>query len=184
MSRKKLSMVKSLVRVVDSYLQHLRELSSLTLSSLWSSPISVNSTKFVSNLPLFTWRDLPYHFLLAFSILQMPSSSSPPSSPNVAEALTPAKTTPHSFTVRKLTRQRKLRHVSIDDLGLQFSDFPYKLSASPELTRKSPSPTVSDHWSSSAVPKPLPLPASSSLRKPNSLGSNSPGEGPGGVLAR
>ncbi|XP_021896470.1 uncharacterized protein LOC110813579 isoform X2 [Carica papaya] len=114
----------------------------------------------------------------------MPSSSSPPSSPNVAEALTPAKTTPHSFTVRKLTRQRKLRHVSIDDLGLQFSDFPYKLSASPELTRKSPSPTVSDHWSSSAVPKPLPLPASSSLRKPNSLGSNSPGEGPGGVLAR
>lgn len=79
-----------------------------------------------------------------------------------------------SFNNRKLTRVRKLRHVPDNELGLLIADRACSASASPDSARKSPSPGSSDHWSSSAVPKPLPLPdLASLLRKPESSGSNS-----------
>ncbi|XVF63981.1 hypothetical protein PTKIN_Ptkin09bG0130300 [Pterospermum kingtungense] len=64
---------------------------------------------------------------------------------------------------RRLTRQRKLRHVTVDELGLKFTDIDRSFSSpcSPDTTtdaRKSMSADRLDHWSSSAVPKPLPLP--------------------------
>ncbi|KAJ0024877.1 hypothetical protein Pint_08857 [Pistacia integerrima] len=69
-------------------------------------------------------------------------------------------------TIRKLRRMRKLRHATDDELGLSSTD---RSSPSSGLTRKSRS---SDHWSSFAVPIPLPLPESSVLRRPDSSGSN------------
>ncbi|KAH9692686.1 mitogen-activated protein kinase kinase kinase 5 [Citrus sinensis] len=76
-----------------------------------------------------------------------------------------------SFNNRKLTRVRKLRHVPDDELGLLMTDRACSPSASPDSARMSPSPGTSDHWSSSAVPKPLPLPDLASLfRKPESSG--------------
>lgn len=76
-----------------------------------------------------------------------------------------------SFNNRKLTRVRKLRHIPDDELGLLMTDRACSPSASPDSARMSPSPGTSDHWSSSAVPKPLPLPDLASLfRKPESSG--------------
>ncbi|XWS59073.1 hypothetical protein CRYUN_Cryun08bG0090900 [Craigia yunnanensis] len=61
---------------------------------------------------------------------------------------------------RRLTRQKKLRHVTDDELGLRFNDIYGSFSSpcSPDITaaRKSRSPDGSEHWSSSAVPLPLP----------------------------
>lgn len=54
---------------------------------------------------------------------------------------------------KKLTRQKKLRYVTDEEIGLSF------------VNRSNDSPD-SDHWSLSAVPKPLPLPALNFLRRP------------------
>uniref|UniRef100_A0A2N9HL25 mitogen-activated protein kinase kinase kinase n=1 Tax=Fagus sylvatica TaxID=28930 RepID=A0A2N9HL25_FAGSY len=83
---------------------------------------------------------------------------------------------------RRLTRQRKLRHVTDQDLGLGSPD------PSPDSTRKSRySPT--EFWSFSAVPQPLPLPGDYSLtRRSESTGQaahfGSPKEANGSVFAR
>ncbi|XP_022772825.1 mitogen-activated protein kinase kinase kinase 5-like isoform X2 [Durio zibethinus] len=79
---------------------------------------------------------------------------------------------------RRLTRQRKLRHATDDELGLRFSDIDRSFSSpgSPVRTpaRKLRSPDWLEHWSSSAVPKPLPLPEVFRNRKSKTSGS-SPG---------
>ncbi|XVF36214.1 hypothetical protein REPUB_Repub19eG0039100 [Reevesia pubescens] len=63
---------------------------------------------------------------------------------------------------RRLTRQKKIRHVTHDELGLRFNDIVRSFSSpgSPDTpaARKSKSPDGLEHWSLSAVPKPLPLP--------------------------
>ncbi|XP_044475170.1 mitogen-activated protein kinase kinase kinase 5-like isoform X2 [Mangifera indica] len=64
-------------------------------------------------------------------------------------------------TERKLRRMRKLRHATDDELGLSTD----RSSPSSDFTRKS--------RSTFAVPIPLPLPESSSVRRPDSSGSNS-----------
>ncbi|KAA8537703.1 hypothetical protein F0562_027307 [Nyssa sinensis] len=71
-----------------------------------------------------------------------------------------------SGSKRRLTRQRKLRHVSGVELGLQPSDQSQSLPVSPDSGSRSPSNLDSGlrsssnlgHWSASAVPVPLPLP--------------------------
>jgi hypothetical protein len=96
-----------------------------------------------------------------------PSSSSPPSSsPSDVNAGNLVKNPGilQSFTQRRLTRQRKLRHVSEQDIGFQ---------GSPDSSRKSRSPGESEHWSISAVPQPLPLPELPSSRRPESTALNS-----------
>ena len=79
---------------------------------------------------------------------------------------------------RRLTRQKKLRHVTDDEIGLRFNDIDRAFSSpcSPDMTvaRKSRSPDRLEHWSSSAVPKPLPLPEVFRNRKSKTSGS-SPG---------
>ncbi|XVE69997.1 hypothetical protein DITRI_Ditri10aG0036300 [Diplodiscus trichospermus] len=79
---------------------------------------------------------------------------------------------------RRLTRQRKLRHVTDDELGLRFKDVHLSFSSpgSPDMTagRKSRSHDRLDHWSSSAVPKPLPLPEVFKNQK-SKTSSSSPG---------
>ncbi|GLT92221.1 hypothetical protein SLE2022_100690 [Rubroshorea leprosula] len=72
----------------------------------------------------------------------------------------------NAFFQRRLTRQRKLRHVSDDDLGLQLNDNCRSNSPSPDSARKSRSPDGSEHWSYRASPKPLPLPGLVVDRKP------------------
>ncbi|KAJ7958117.1 mitogen-activated protein kinase kinase kinase YODA-like [Quillaja saponaria] len=99
-----------------------------------------------------------------------------------------------SFTQRRLTRQRKLRHLSDHDLGWYMRVTSTSLPASPESTRRSSSPASSDHWSYSAVPQPLPLPEFSLTRRPESTVSHShsgqaqlrspPQEHPGAALGR
>lgn len=74
---------------------------------------------------------------------------------------------------RRLTRQRKLRHLSDYDVGLQFTD-DSSLPASPHSSLKSRSSGGSEHWSSSAVPQPLPLPELPLTRRPEST-APSPG---------
>ncbi|XP_015884780.1 mitogen-activated protein kinase kinase kinase 5 [Ziziphus jujuba] len=73
-----------------------------------------------------------------------------------------------SLNQRRLTRQRKLRHVSYKELGLHSESDERSRSSpvSPDSSRKSRSPCAVDHWSSSAMPQPLPLPGSSFNRKP------------------
>lgn len=64
---------------------------------------------------------------------------------------------------RRLTRQRKLRHLNASELGaLDSSERSYSLPVSPKSTG-SPSPKCSERWSWSSVPQhpqpqPLPLP--------------------------
>eukprot|EP00258_Populus_trichocarpa_P034280 XP_024450299.1 mitogen-activated protein kinase kinase kinase 5 isoform X3 [Populus trichocarpa] len=98
-----------------------------------------------------------------------------------------------SFMQKKLERQRKLRHVSDQELGLNLNltDRPSSPPADPDSAKKSWSPGGADHWSSVAVPHPLPVPESLLTRKRESLGSvltqGHPGsseEGPGHVLGR
>ncbi|KAG2663801.1 hypothetical protein I3760_16G049700 [Carya illinoinensis] len=94
-----------------------------------------------------------------------------------------------SFTQRRLTRQRKLRHASDRDLGLQLSEGSYlSLPGSP---KKSHSWGEPEHWSCSAVPQRLPLPELSSSWRPESTALNSgharlgsPKEGSGFSLGR
>ncbi|TYJ35102.1 hypothetical protein E1A91_A05G213700v1 [Gossypium mustelinum] len=63
---------------------------------------------------------------------------------------------------RRLTRQRKLRHLTDDELGLRFGDIHRSFSSpcSPDTPARmdSKSPERLEHWSSYAEPKPLPLP--------------------------
>ncbi|TKY75105.1 Mitogen-activated protein kinase kinase kinase YODA [Spatholobus suberectus] len=61
---------------------------------------------------------------------------------------------------RRLTRQRRLRYLTDKDAGLHSTT---SLPASPLPSFKSGS--TSDHWSSSAVPQPLPLPESPLTRR-------------------
>lgn len=97
-----------------------------------------------------------------------------------------------SFTQRRLTRQRKLRHVSDRDLGWQPDEgFCSSLSESPDLARKSWSLGESEHWSCSAVPQRLPLPEFPSSWRLESTALNSgqahfasPNEGPSSSLGR
>ncbi|XP_068313206.1 mitogen-activated protein kinase kinase kinase 5-like [Pyrus communis] len=72
---------------------------------------------------------------------------------------------------RRLTRQRKLRHLNSQDLGSTLPEKSYSSPTSPEYsTQKSRSPgcgSKSNHWSSApAAPQPLPLPESHVTRKP------------------
>lgn len=90
---------------------------------------------------------------------------------------------------RKLTRQRKLRHVSDDDLGLRrpniqaliIDERSKSLPGSPDSYADFGSGSRSSHHhlrhcsNSSAVPLPLPLPELNSLPKQNSVDSNLPG---------
>ncbi|XP_007017362.2 PREDICTED: mitogen-activated protein kinase kinase kinase YODA isoform X1 [Theobroma cacao] len=95
---------------------------------------------------------------------------------------------------RRLTRQRKLRHVTDDELGLRFNDIDRSFSSpgSPDTAaRKSRNPDCLEHWSSSAVPKPLPLPELFTNRKPKTSGSSpgpsqlaSPDEEPASAFGR
>ncbi|XVE94827.1 hypothetical protein REPUB_Repub02eG0043200 [Reevesia pubescens] len=96
---------------------------------------------------------------------------------------------------RRLTRQKKLRHVTDDELGLRFNDIDRSFSSpgSPNTTsvRKSRSSDVLEHWSSSAVPKPLPLPEVFINRKLKTSGSSpgpsqlaSPDEGLASAIGR
>lgn len=86
------------------------------------------------------------------------SSSSPSDSPLVSERSLESR--------RRLTRQRKIRHVTEFDLGLQpIDDRSKSLPVSPNSGSRSP-PNLR-HWSLSAVPQPLPLPESPSLVKAN-----------------
>ncbi|XP_028757605.1 mitogen-activated protein kinase kinase kinase 5 isoform X2 [Neltuma alba] len=79
--------------------------------------------------------------------------------------------TPHH---RRLTRARRLRHLTDHDVGLHLTD-DSSLMASPPSSRKSRSSGGCEHWSSSAVPQPLPLPESPLTRRPESAGPN-PGQ--------
>ncbi|RDX68248.1 Mitogen-activated protein kinase kinase kinase 5, partial [Mucuna pruriens] len=81
---------------------------------------------------------------------------------------------------RRLTRQGRLRYLTDRDAGLHSTN---SLPASPLPSFKSCS--TSDHWSSSAVPQPLPLPESPLIRRHDHrpLGSP-PFEHPGFVFPR
>ncbi|GAV77723.1 Pkinase domain-containing protein [Cephalotus follicularis] len=103
------------------------------------------------------------------------SSSSLPSSPSATNdggnAGNSVNHRGQSFIRRRLTRQRKLRHVSDDEIGLPLNGpTSYSSPASPRNPR---SPAESEHWSASAVPKPLPLPELFLIRKRQSTGPNS-----------
>lgn len=90
---------------------------------------------------------------------------------------------------RKLTRQRKLRHVSDEDIGLRrpniqaliIDERSKSLPGSPDSYADFGSGSRSSHHhlrhcsNSSAVPLPLPLPELNSLPKQNSVDSNLPG---------
>ncbi|KAK9271230.1 hypothetical protein L1049_026820 [Liquidambar formosana] len=87
---------------------------------------------------------------------------------------------------RKLTRQRKLRHVEDQELGLEVIDRARSLPVSPDSILGEQPPGGVDHWSSFAVPQPLPLPELSTIirRREGKSGLNtrqggvrSPGEG-------
>ncbi|XP_039033006.1 uncharacterized protein LOC120168293, partial [Hibiscus syriacus] len=79
---------------------------------------------------------------------------------------------------RRLTRQRRPRHLTDDEVGLRFGDIHRSFSSpcSPETPagKDSRSPEGLDHWSSYAEPKPLPLPEVFLNRKSMTSGS-SPG---------
>lgn len=61
---------------------------------------------------------------------------------------------------KKLTRQRKLRHVTVEDFSVPEEDDGVRsksLPGSPNSEARSP-PRLPQHWSFSAVPQPLPRP--------------------------
>ncbi|PSR99735.1 Mitogen-activated protein kinase kinase kinase [Actinidia chinensis var. chinensis] len=66
---------------------------------------------------------------------------------------------------RRLTRQRKLRHLADVDARLNRPDQSRSLPVSPDSG--SPSPANLEHWSAAAVPQPLPLPEFGALNRPN-----------------
>ncbi|KAI7746931.1 hypothetical protein M8C21_020660 [Ambrosia artemisiifolia] len=68
---------------------------------------------------------------------------------------------------KRLTRQRKLRHLTVEDYCAPEEDYgrvTKSLPTSPISSSRSPH-RLPDHWSSSAVPQPLPLP-NDGLRSP------------------
>ncbi|KAF3446227.1 hypothetical protein FNV43_RR11406 [Rhamnella rubrinervis] len=86
-----------------------------------------------------------------------------------------------SLNQRRLTRQRKLRHVTEQDLGLPSAERSRSSPVSPDSSRNSRSPCrLVDHWSSFAMPQPLPLPGSYVIRRPDST----PVEGVGLLFER
>ncbi|KAJ1419778.1 Protein kinase domain [Sesbania bispinosa] len=100
-----------------------------------------------------------------------PSSPSPSNGTNQNDGV--AKTG-NSVPARRLTRQRKLRHLSDQDIGSLYSTDSSPSSSSPSF-QGSPEPSLksrslgcSDHRSSSASPQPLPLPESPLTRRPGS----------------
>ncbi|KAF9668607.1 hypothetical protein SADUNF_Sadunf14G0021200 [Salix dunnii] len=132
-----------------------------------------------------------------------PSSSSMPSSPSVpstkdnntnncrSTATNSWIARGQSFMIKKLERQRKPRHVSEQDLGSNLTDRPKSPSGNPCSAKKSRSPRGMDHWSSVAVPHPLPVPESLLTRRQEPLSSilghghlGSPEEGPNHVSRR
>lgn len=81
-----------------------------------------------------------------------------------------------SLNQRRLTRQRKLRHVTDQDLGLSLAVRTSSSPVSPDSSLKPRSPCgVVDHWSSSAMPQPLPLPGSCMIRRPDSTAAEGVG---------
>lgn len=73
---------------------------------------------------------------------------------------------PEPFVQRRLTRQRKLRHLTDRDVGFEQ---PRSLPDSPDMSAKSKSPLGgSERWSSSPSPQPLPLPELFPVRSPES----------------
>ena len=76
---------------------------------------------------------------------------------------------PEPFIQRRLTRQRKLRHLTDQDVGFEH---PRSLPDSPDISAKPKSPLGgSERWSSSPSPQPLPLPELFPVRSPE-FGSN------------
>ena len=114
---------------------------------------------------------------MPLKIFSSSSSSLSPSTPSSDHSNGIAGNSVHNrgqSSQRRLTRQRKLRHLSDHDIiGLHFRETS-SLPASPQSPRKSRSPGCSsEHWSSSAVPQPLPLPESPLTRRPESTIANS-----------
>lgn len=75
-----------------------------------------------------------------------------------------------SLNQRRLMRQKKLRHVSDEDIGLSSAESSRSSPVSPDSSRN-PRPSPGwwvGHWSSSAMPQPLPLPGSSVPRRSDS----------------
>ncbi|CAL0319020.1 unnamed protein product [Lupinus luteus] len=70
---------------------------------------------------------------------------------------------------RRLTRQRRLRYLTDQDAGVHSTS---SLPASPIRSFNSGG-SYSDHWSSSAVPQPLPLPETPLTHRPESATPNS-----------
>ncbi|KAG6598393.1 Mitogen-activated protein kinase kinase kinase 5, partial [Cucurbita argyrosperma subsp. sororia] len=71
-----------------------------------------------------------------------------------------------SLVQRRLTRQRKLRHLTDREIGVEL---PRSFPDSPDLSAKSRSPLGgSERWSSPALPQPLPLPELFPVRNPES----------------
>ncbi|BAT95165.1 hypothetical protein VIGAN_08183700, partial [Vigna angularis var. angularis] len=69
----------------------------------------------------------------------------------------------------RLTRQRKLRHLSDHDIGFSFFHSTDSFSALPEPRYHS----ASEHRSLSSLPQPLPLPEASLTRRAKSVSSGS-----------
>ncbi|KAL8128158.1 mitogen-activated protein kinase kinase kinase 5-like [Apium graveolens] len=104
--------------------------------------------------------------------------SKPSSSSSSSPSESPLSSTRSLGSKRKLTRQRKLRHVTEFDLGLQpVDDRSKSLPVSPNSG--SLSPPNFRHWSTPAVPQPLPLPESHLGFKASEV-SQSNGRGKGG----
>ncbi|XP_022961725.1 mitogen-activated protein kinase kinase kinase 5-like [Cucurbita moschata] len=71
-----------------------------------------------------------------------------------------------SLVQRRLTRQRKLRHLTDREIGVEL---PRSFPDSPDLSAKPRSPLGgSERWSSPALPQPLPLPELFPVRNPES----------------
>lgn len=103
--------------------------------------------------------------------------SKPSSSTSSSPSESPLSSTRSLGSKRKLTRQRKLRHVTEFDLGLQpVDDRSKSLPVSPNSG--SLSPPNFRHWPVNAVPQPLPLPESlSGFKTGDSSQSNGRGRG-------
>lgn len=105
---------------------------------------------------------MPHSIWSVFTSFSSSSSSSATTSPSNS----PSK----DYLKRRLNRQRKLRYVTEDGLGLS----PQSTPVSPDDGSESRSP---HHWSKSAVPLPLPLPELISLQR-NCNSSSPTKEGP------
>ncbi|XP_027355560.1 mitogen-activated protein kinase kinase kinase 5-like [Abrus precatorius] len=95
----------------------------------------------------------------------MNTATSPMSFSNSNNSNKPTSPSP-TIQQRRLTRQRRLRYMSDQDAGLGLHPTSSSLPASPLPSFVK----SSDHWSSSAIPQPLPRPDSPLTRRPD-LGS-------------